>query len=192
MSRGISPSIQNELSILKIYTEYKLNGSLQQLLNSMSCSDINNLLQLQREFLTNLTIKTLNFELDNIIAEEELAKSKYHEPSQNKEFAKLLKEYSKLSTTRLQYRILGFILYILWSFTRNKERKDLFATFVFHKKPPKTILNVVITLLFIYDSETLARKILKEIFPWITFDAPARSLQRLFFLWQSAEQSVKL
>jgi len=192
VSRGMIPVTQDEMKILKIFTEYKLSGSLHQLFDSLSCSDIGDLLRFQREFLANLAIKILNFELNNVFAEEKQAKPRYNGSSQNARFPELLKEYSKRSTSQLPSRILGITLYVFWSFARNKRRKELFATFVFRKQPPKTLLNVLITLLLIYNGNTAARKFLEEIFPWMNFDAAPEPLKKIFSLWQSAEQSIKL
>lgn len=192
VSRGKLPVTQDEMKILEIFTEYKLSGSLHRLFDSLSCSDIGDLLRFQREFLANLAIKILNFELNNVFTEEKQAKPRYNGSSQNARFPKLLKEYSKRSTTQRFSRILAIALYGFWSFARNKRREELFATFIFHKQPPKTLLNVLITLLLIYNGNTPARKFLYEIFPWMNFDADTEPLQRIFSLWQTAEQSIKL
>ncbi|NHJ31523.1 MAG: hypothetical protein FK732_01555 [Asgard group archaeon] len=192
MSRGILPITQDEMKILEIFTEYKLSGSLQQLFNALSYNKICDLLQFQREFLKNLTKKILSFELDNIFVEEKQTKTRHNKSSQNVRFPKLLEEYSKRSTIQRPSRILGIFLYVLWSFTRNKRKKDLFVTFVFHRQSPKTLLNIIITLLLIYDDNAHARKFLDEIFPWITLDDHTKLIQRIFSLWQTAEQSIKL
>ncbi|RLI45283.1 hypothetical protein DRO69_05620 [Candidatus Bathyarchaeota archaeon] len=188
--QGILPITKDEVKILEVFTQYKLSGSLQQLLDSLSCNDVSDLLYFQREFLTNLTIKILDHEL-TILVEEKQAKPNYNKFSQKAKLTKLLGEYSKRSTIQLPSRILGLTLYVFWSFARNKTRKELFATFAFHKQPPKTLLNVLITLLLLHNN-TLARKFLEEIFPWMNSDATAGPLQRIFSLWQSAEQSIKL
>lgn len=192
VSRGILPVTQKEMKILEIFTEYKLTGSLQQLFDSLCCNDLHDLLQFQREFLTKLTIKTLNFELNNVIAEKNQTNPRYNRSSQNATFNKLLADYSKCSTTQLPSKILGIILYAFSSFTGNKKRKELFATFVFRKQPPKTILNIIITLLLIYNSTASAKKFLEVLLPWISSNAESKPVERLFSLWQTAEQSIKL
>ena len=192
MHIGILPLAQNELKILDLFTEYKLSGSFFQLFDSLACKDIGDLLRFQREFLTNLTKKILAFELNNAFAEEKQAKPRHTGPSLNVKFTKLLEEYSKRSTSQMSSRLLGITLYIFWSFARNKSRKELFATFVFYKNPPKTLLNVLITLLLICKNKTFARKFLNGFFPWITSNADTNPLERIFSLWQTAEQSIKL
>lgn len=184
------PISQDEMKTLEIFTEYKLSGSLHGLLDSLSCSNIHDLIQFQKEFLTNLTTKILYYELNNLFVKEKQVKTRCNGHSQNAKFHKLLKEYSKHSTTQRLSRILGIALYAVWSFTNNKRRKELFATFVFHKQPPKALLNVLITLLLIYNGNTPARKFLDEFFPWMNSDI--EPLQRTFSLWQTAEQSIKL
>jgi hypothetical protein len=189
--QGILTITKDELKILEVFTEYKLSGSLQYLLDSLSCGDVYSLVYFQREFLTNLAIKTLNYELRSL-AEEKQAKLEYSDCSPSDEVIRLLKEYSKSSTTQLFSRILGFTLYVFWSLAGNKRRKELFATFAFHKQPPKVLLNILITLLLIHNGNNLARKFLEELFPWATSEATAEPLLRMFNLWQNAEQSIKL
>jgi hypothetical protein len=188
-SREMLPITKDELKILEIFTEYKLSGFLHQLFNSLSFSDIRDLLNFQREFLTNLTLKILYFELSIFVDEKQL-KLTYN--AQNAKFTKLLEEYFKRSKVQLFSKIFGFTLFAFWSFARHKRRKELFATFVFHKKPPKILLNVIMTLLLIYDNELLARKFLEALFPWVAADETNEPLQKMLILWQSAEQSIKL
>jgi hypothetical protein len=191
-SRGIIPITQEEIKILEIFTEYKLSGSLNQLFNSLFCSDMNELIQFQKEFLKNLTIKILYHELDDLFGEREQIKSGFESSIQSKKFARLLKEYSKHSTIKPLSRILGVALFVIWSLANNKRRKDLFAIFVFHKIPPKVLLNILITLLLIYGNNALPRKFLREILPWIKIDANDKYITRMFSLWQTAQQSINL
>ncbi len=192
VSQEILPLTQHEMEMLDIFTAYKLTGSFRQLFNSLSCKDINDLLRLQREFLTNLTLKILNFELNNLIAEKNQTNPRYNRSSQNAKFNELLAEYSKCSTAQLPSRILGIILYTIWSFTGNKKREELFANFIFRKQPPKIILNVIVALLLSYNSKASAKKFLDDLFPWITPDADSQPIEQLFSIWQAAEQSIKI
>ncbi len=183
------PITKDEIKILEIYTQYKLIGSFPQLLDSLSFSDISELLHFQREFLTNLTIKTLSHEL-GILTKEKHWNYSYN--TLNKlELISFLREYFNSSKIPLPSRILGIILYVLWTFVRNRRKKELFTINIFYKQSPKTLLNVLITLLLIYDKNINLRKIL-EIFPWINDDVDTDPLQTLFLLWKTAENSVKL
>ena len=188
-SRGLLPLTTDELKILKIFYGYKLSGSLQQLLASLSFRDMRDLLTFQSSFLKNLTMKILGYELNIFI------NGKQVEPTcntRNAKFTNLLAEYYSRSETSLFSKIFGLSLFVFWSFSRRKQRKELFATLVFHKKPPKLLMNIIITLLLIYDSKPLAKKLLDEFFPWVATDGTDESLQRIFTLWQSAEESIKL
>lgn len=190
VSIGTIPISQDEMKILEIFTEYKISGSLQGLLDSLSCSNIHDLIQFQKDFLTNLTKKILCYELNNLFVKEKHVKTRCNGNSQNANFHKLLKEYSEHSKAQRLSRILGIALYVIWSFTNNKRRKELFATFVFHKQPPKVLLNILITLLLIYNGNTHARQFLDEVLPWI--NSNTEPLQKIFSLWQTTEQSIKL
>lgn len=192
VSQETLPLTQHEMEMLDIFTAYKLTGSFHQLFNSLSCKDINDLLRLQREFLTNLTLKILNFELNNLIAEKNQTNPRYNRSYQNSKFNELLAEYSKCSKAQLPSRILGIILYTIWSFTGNKKREELFANFIFRKQPPKIILNVIVALLLSYNSKASAKKFLEGLFPWITPDADSQPIEQLFSIWQAAEQSIKI
>ena len=191
--RGI-PLNQDEIRTLEIFTEYKLSGSFQQLLVSLACKKTDDLISFQRKFLKKLTTKILYYELNNILNKTTQTKPGYSNSLQNMtcKFPALLKEYSKHSRARLLSRIMGITLYLFWSLARNKRRKELFAAFIFHNQSPKVILNVLIALLFIYDRDISARKILREIFPWIKVKDEPEAIQRTFSLWQIAEQSIKL
>lgn len=190
------PLNQDEIKTLEIFTEYKLSGSFQQLLNSLACKKTDDLLSFQREFLKKLTTKILYYELNNISNKTTQTKLGYSNSLQNMtcRFPALLKEYSKYSRIRLLSRIMGITLFVFWSLARNRSRKELFATFIFHNQSPKVILNVLIALLFIYDRDISTKNILREIFPWINFngETEAEVIQRVFSLWQIAEQSIKL
>jgi hypothetical protein len=189
------PLNQEEIKTLEIFTEYKLSGSFQQLLDSLGFKKAVDLISFQRKFLTKLTTKILYYELYNILKEES-EKTACGNSLQDKtcRFLALLKEYSKYSRAQLSSRIMGISLFIFWSFTRNKKRRELFATFIFHKQSPKVILNVLIGLLFICGSQIWERKVMNEIFPWVDVSAQTNdeALQRIFSLWQIAEQSIKL
>jgi|GEM_PF-1666198 len=192
-SRGVIPINQDEIKILEIFTEYKLSGSLYQLLDSLSCNNIEDLIRFQKEFLKNLATKILYYELSNIFVKAKQIKAGCNKSHKSKlSLSALLKEYSKYSRTRLLSKSLGIALYLFWSLARNKEIKELFATFVFHKQPPKVLLNVLITLLLIYESKVSVKKYLKEMFPWMELSLEIEPIQRIFSLWQIAEQSIKL
>jgi hypothetical protein len=191
-SRGTLPLTRHEIEMLNIFTEYKLKSSLRQLLDSLSCKDLNNLLHVLRKFLVDLSLTILNFELINLIAEKNQKNPKYNRSSPNAIFNELLAEYSKCSTVKFPSRILGIILYLFWYFTGNNKRKDLFANFVFRNQSPKTVLNIILAVLLTYNHKASPKKFLDDLFPWVTHDADSRPLEILFSLWQTAEQSIKL
>jgi len=191
--QGVIPFDRDEIKTLEIFTEYKLSGSLQQLLDSFACRETDDLIKFQREFLKKLATKILCYELVNFIDKTTETNLTYNISSQNMtyNFLKLLKEYSKHSKARLLPRIIGIIICMFGLLAGDRKRKELFATFIFHKQPPKVILNTLIALLFIYGRNISVTKILRETFPWISFNKTS-SMQKMFSLWQFAEQSIKL
>ncbi len=193
--RGI-PLSQDEIKTLEILTEYKLSGSFQQLLVSLGCTKTDDLIGFQREILKKLTTRILYYELKNLFNKTAQIKPEYSFSLQDLtcKFPAMLKKYSRHSRARSLSRIMGIILCLFLSLARNRKGRELFATFLFHKQPPKIILNVLIALLFIYGRDISARKIITETFPWINFDneTEVEPVQRIFSLWHLAEQSVKL
>lgn len=192
-SKTAIPINRDEIKTLEIFTEYKLSGSFRHLLDSFACKKTGNFIRFQREFLEKLTRKILYYELSNILNSTTQTNPTHNDSFQNMtfKFSELLRKYSKCSRTRLPSRIMGTALFLFYSLARNKKRKELFATFIFHKQPPKTILNVLITLLFMYGQDVSVARMLKEIFPWIDLN-DASAIQKMFSLWQIAEQSIKL
>ncbi len=191
-SSKIIPINEDEIKVLQLYTEYKLSGSLDKILNSMGYDNIADLIQFQKRFLRNLTAKIVYHELNNIFIKTEKIEFEEINFLQSSKFHKLLMGYFQLSEARLLSRILGITLYVAWSFTRNRTRKELFATFLFHKQPPKVILNVLTLLLLIYGNDLFENQFLEKIFPWMRLDTEIEPLQSLFFVWHTAEQSIKL
>jgi hypothetical protein len=103
----------------------------------------------------------------------------------------LLEAYSINSRTRSSSRIIGVILYAFGLLSRDRQRKELFATFLFHKQSPKIILNTILTLLFVLNNDSSGAKIVREVFSWINFDG-ASEIPTVFSLWQVSEKSIKL
>lgn len=191
---GRIPLNQDEIKTLEIFTEYKLSGSFQQLGASLACKKTDDLITFQKKFLKELTTKILYYELNNILTKTTETRPEYSNSLQNMtcKFPALLKEYSRYSKTGLLHRIMGITLYLFWALTRNRRRKELFATFIFHNQSPKVILNVITALLFVYDRYISARKILRKFFPWIKINDETEAIQKTFSLWQIAGQSIKL
>jgi len=188
---GKIPLTQDEIKILEAFTEYKLSGSLHRLLDTLSFSSITNLVQFQRKFLTHLAIKILHYELKNFLDAREVKSNTDLFLNAIYEIPTLLRKYLEYLRTGLFSRILGIILYLIWSILKDKERMELFATFIFYKQSPKVILNMLITLILIYGENILTGKIIKKVFPWINLsNTPA--ICKLFSLWLIAEQSIKL
>ena len=192
-SRGIIPINQDEIKTLEIFTEYKLSGSFQYLLNSFAYKKTDDLIRFQREFLKKLTTKILYYELLNLTNQPMETNLTDNNSLQNtiSKFPKLLKNYSKYSKARLFPRIIGVVLCAFWLLTRDRQRKEIFTTFVFHKQSPKAILNILITLLFMYERNISVVKMLRETFPWIRFNDDS-AIQKMLSLWRTAEQSIKL
>lgn len=191
---GRIPLNQDEIKTLEIFTEYKLSGSFQQLAASLARKKTDDLIRFQKKFLRKLTTKILYYELNYILNKATQTKLEHSNSLQNMScrFPALLREYSKYSRTRPLSRVMGITLCLFWSLARNRRRRELFNAFIFHKQSPKVILNVILALLFIYDRDISARKILREFFPWITVNDETEAIQRTFSLWQIAEQSIKL
>jgi len=185
------PLTPDEIKILEAFTEYKLSGSLHRLLGTLSFNSITDLVHFQRRFLTHLAIKILHYELKNLLNAGEVKSNTNLFLNMIHEFPILLRKYLEYLKTGLFSRILGVILYFIWSFLKDKERMELFATFIFYKQSPKVVLNTLITLILVYGENISIGKILKKVFPWINLNnTPA--IYKLFSLWQVAEQSLKL
>lgn len=191
------PINEYEIEILALFTDYKLTGSLQNLMKCLDCKHIDNLIRYQIDFLTNLTAKVIFFELMNLAGKpiQRISLSDFSLKTMKKNLPNLLEKYLTKSTLSLPSRLVGMIIYVLGLLSRNAERSEFFETFIFHRQSPKTILNVIITLMFIYGHDFSARalmetRVLTEIFPWIAVPAPAN--RKIFSLWQTSEQSIKL
>jgi len=191
--RAAFPISDNEMKILEAFNEYKLGGIFEHLLESIMCAERNDAIRFQKDFLEKLTIKILYYELENYCARTERRRREcdvsFTEMTHRLPF--LLKEYSRRSKGRLVARIAGIILFLHAFVSRDRKRKELFATFIFHRQPPKVIMNVLTTLLFIYKHNISAARILRETFPWVDFD-DVNSIHKMLILWQSAAQSIKL
>jgi len=189
--KGVIPINQDEIKTLDIFTQFKLSGSLKHLLDSFKYKNINSLIKFQKEFLKKFTKQILYYELANL---HQWSRETYMVydifPANMTGNFQLLKQYSLHSNTRFISRIMGILFFLFWSIVKNIRRKELFTTFIFHKQPPKTILNVLITLIFLH-KHTLAKKMSKETFTWIDFNE-YNIIQGLYSLWQTAEQSIKL
>ena len=192
-SKGMIPLNQDEIKTLEIFTKFKLSGSFQQFLNSFPHMKINDLIRFQREFLEKLIIKILYYELLNFTNVQKKVNFMDNNFLQNMKckFPKLLKDYYYHSKARLSHRIVGVFLYVYWSFMRDRKRNELFASFIFYKQSPKVILNILITLLFLFNSNVSIVKKVREIFSWKNFDNTI-AIQEILALWQIAEESIKL
>ena len=192
-SSSVYPINEADIEKLELFTKYKLSSSFQNLLDSLGYDRIDDLIFFQREFLEKLTKKILHYELINIINNSKKTNFLINGYPNNINFKlpQLLERYMNLSKTKLSSRIIGLILFLFWSIKGNKKRKELFNTFIFHKQPPKVILNVIITLLYVYGDDVYLEKILKHYFPRIDFNNEI-IMNQIFSLWQTAEQSIKL
>jgi hypothetical protein len=187
------PITNDEIKMLEIFTRYKLSGHLSQLITSLGCSNVDNLVEFQRGFLIRMVTKTLHYELDCLLGKTKIAPN-YNSSIQEmtSKLPTLLKKHYRHSGIRPLQRVLGIILYVGLSFRGDKRKKELFATFVFHSRSPKFILNILTTILLIHRDEISLGKVLKEVFPWVKFDETIDSVQKMFSLWEIAEQSIKL
>jgi hypothetical protein len=187
------PITNDEIKMLEIFTRYKLSGYFPQLINSLGCSNIDEAVQLQKGFLIRMVIKTLYYELESFLckARMTLECNSSIEEMMSK-LPTLLKEHYRRSRIRALPRAFGIILYVGRSLGRDKRQKELFATFVFHGKSPKSILNVLAAISLIHGDEVFLGNALKQVFPWVKFDEKINPVQRMFSLWQIAEQSIKL
>ncbi|MFX0184214.1 MAG: hypothetical protein ACFE95_14110 [Candidatus Hodarchaeota archaeon] len=192
-SLDMFPINEADIETLELFTKYKLSSSFQSLLNSQGYNQIDDLLFFQKEFLEKLTKKILHYELVNIVNSSTKKNFRINGSPKNLNFELpiLLEEYLKLSKARLYSIIMGLLLCLFWTITRNKKRQELFKTFIFHQQPPKTILNVIITLLYVYGDDVYLEKILKHYFPRIDFNNEI-IMNQIFSLWQTVEQSIKL
>jgi hypothetical protein len=189
VSTSAFPINQNDLETLEMLTDYKLSGSFQYLLNAFRCNKAEDVVNAQREFLKRLAAKTLHFELINFIQKPSGRNPKECDSS-GKSMPRLIRQYSKDSVEGLLHRFLGITLYVFWSFSRDIKRKELFSTYLFHRQSPKTILNVLVALRFLSGDATSAAENFRKVFTWVSSD-DSNAMEKLFFLWQTAEQSFR-
>lgn len=189
-STGAFPISHDEIKMLEIFTEYKLSGSFQHILDALACNKTEDLLMIQKEFLKKLTTKILGYELMNFVDKPGGSSLTYNDSSMTRTL-RLLREYSKCSRERPLHRIMGVLLYFFWSISRDMKRKEIFVAYIFHKQSPKTLLNVLMTLLFMHGPRVSIERILGKVFPWITFNE-TNPIEKLFSLWQIAERSINL
>jgi len=181
----------NEIKVLEFFTEYKLSGSLSQLLSSLGYSDLYDLIQFQKGFLFMILLRTLCFELTCYNETKSARKRISSTQEMTNQLPKLLGEYYNSSETSLLSRAYGTMFYVMWSLTGNNDRKNLFATFLFHNKSPKLILNILITLILIGNGEIVS-SFFEEVFPWLAFSSEINIIEKMAHLWQIAQESIKL
>jgi hypothetical protein len=186
-NRRFFPITRDEIRILEIFTQYKLNGSNGYLMGSLGFKKIDALIMFQREFLKKVTIKTLYYGLFKILnksietnlAYDDLALSKLNEISL------LLEEYLRRSEAPLLVRVTKVALTLIGLSGRRNEEKKLVCIYMHNKKPLKTILNVVIALLFV-DNYSLSTKIMRKTLPCIFPYGNAVNIKKIYSLWQIA------
>jgi hypothetical protein len=192
VANGMSLLSKNELRVLELFTEYKLCGSLENLMASLGCTSLSTLIGLEQDFLKKLTVKAIFYEL-MFLTRDQKGQNLEHGVSYEKLspiFAsQLLSVYLKKSKVSSISRITGVTIYALAFFRKDRDRAELFATFVFSRQSPKAILNCIITMLLLH-GQNLSAQILSKEFPWITKKGSA--FRKVFSLWRIAEHSIKL
>lgn len=186
------PISKEEIKILDFYTQFKLDGSIQNLRESLGFKNVDELLCFEKDFLNDLTKKLLYYELNEF---SKCVKSINTTCNLSiigtKDYYYLYKQYLKYSKIKFSNIITGIFLYLLWSILRRKDKKELFLTFLIHKKSPKRILNELVLLIFLNGPDILNGNILRNKFSWINFNETNVS-KKLFALWKVAEKSIKL
>lgn len=184
---GKIPLNAHDIKVLESYTEFKLSGSITALLKNLKLRKIEELIEFQRRFLWNLTTKILYYELLDLASGDLNARDSENLSSNLPE---LLRNYSLCSKSGRLSRLLGITLCGLWLLTKDNERKELFTTFIFHKQPPKTILNILLTL-HLWGGYQPITQLLTETLPWVS-NGNTSLLNKLNKMWRTAEQSIKL
>jgi hypothetical protein len=187
------PFNSDEIEVLSLYTEFKLFGSIDNLMKSLGMAEINELLAFQTQFLKMLVLKCLYYEL-SIYACKSIKKTEFNETNEfyQSNIPSLLDTYSSKSILRAKLRFFGLILLILTLFYRNKLRRDLFVSFLFHKQAPKVILNHLIAL-YLVSSEGEVTMKFRSIFPWLTYNNVTNLKDNLFLpLWRISERVLKV
>lgn len=185
------PITKEEINILECYTRFKLDGSIQNLRDSLRFKNMDDLLNFQIDFLNNFSKKLLYYELNDLSKDIKSKNMTHYLPSIDMTGQyNVYRQYLKCSKIGYANMITGMFLYLLWSLLKRKEKKELFLTFIIYKKPPKLVLNECILLSFLYGPDIL-KEILRKKFPWIDFNETS-VLQNFFSLWQVAEESIKI
>lgn len=180
---------ENELRTLAAYTDFKLSGELKPLLTSLNFSNVEDLIVFQKDFLKNFAVKILYIEL-SIFSKKSYA-SKFSIQEMENELPKLLLEYYNKYNLSFTSRFNGLALYLISSLSLNTQKRELFATFIFYNRSPKSILNIINALFLIENDHKKTVKILKEVFSWVKFSDES-SISNLRQIWEIAQQSIKL
>lgn len=192
VTNGVPLLNKHELWMLQLFTEYKLHGSLENLITSLKCPSLSALIALEKEFLKKLTVKIIFYEImcftrGNQAQNFKLTVVTEHISSES--FSRLLNLYLKKSNISVMSRIVGLLIYLFAYIRKDQERAELFNTYVSHGQPPKVILNYMIAIM-LFNGHNNSAQILDKEFSWINTNGSA--FKKIFSLWQLAEQSIKL
>ncbi|WGM90390.1 MAG: hypothetical protein NUK63_04520 [Candidatus Bathyarchaeum tardum] len=192
LTNGLPLLVKNELWLLQLFTEYKLHGSLENIMNSLRCTSLSALIKLEKEFLKKLTVKIIFYEIMCLTRGhrgQNFELNVVYEHISPKSFSHLLNEYLKKSKISVNSRIVGLLIYLFAFIRKDQERAELFRTFVSQGQPPKVILNYMVSII-LFNGQNLSTPLLHKEFSWINMSGSA--LKKIFSLWKLAEQSIKL
>lgn len=169
----------NDIQLLTVYTNFKLNGSLNILKSSLGFENIDDLIIFQEKYLKNLSKKILTFELANVEPDNTVDNSSI--------YLNYIK-YIKSLNFNLRNYLLALFFYIYYSFIfKNNKMKLYYKLFLFTRIPPKKILNYFIILLFLQKLHNKNRRNITLYFNVSDDDF----LLELLHYWQISEKSIK-
>lgn len=183
---------ETDILMLERFTEYKLHGSLTHLMTSLECTNLMELIGVEKNFLEQLTKKVIIYELRSITKDLNSNNPEspiFYDDVEFAEFSQLLYLYCKHSRLSMKSQLAGILMCTTSILKKDSDRTELFGNFVFRKQSPKNVLNCIITVNLFY-GQNPASNILRTEFPWLNLNG--NILKRLFSLWRLAEQSVKL
>lgn len=165
-----------DINIFKIYTQFKIDGSLNTLMNNLNYINIDFLIDFQKKYLRELSLRILRYELYNINLTY-----KYKNNIENNYLLYILQ-----NKFNIKHYLINILLYIINSIF-------LMDTNLYHKLyivsriPSKKIFNYYLIKLFILNDETTIYPLMSS----INYSNIVPYINKFIYYWKYSESSIK-
>jgi hypothetical protein len=180
---------EEDLHMLSVFTQFKLSGSVEELMVDLGCKSIRALIRIEHEFLKNLASRVLLYEIAALSSKHQGALLPYNSDVRSVDYIYLLGDYLEDHKTSLTHRLAGVTIYLFSLLKREQEKSELFKTFLFRNAPPKIIMNYLVANALIRGYSP-SSSFLSTIIPWVkTKDS---DYWKVYSMWSIVQESIKL